>query len=584
MKKLLRAGWLVMAAALMAGLAACTSDESGSEVVEPQAVTPNAVSTIHVTVGAGIGGDSEAQTRSEVEMEYNGETDKYDRRLKFTEGDRLFVRAWVNNNNYYYVSGMLSISNNTITDDGTQASFSGDLTVYNDESGTPVPSAYTFTEDDPLDECGNFQVVLIAKDMSDDCYTLKNYWFFEFDYSKSIAVDDPEDDSDDCVSTLMKKALKVMGTSYKTQYYGVEGPKMFRDFGGDPILNCEIIGLTSGTAYTVTVLGDRNESNYNSNTGSDYNVTFASTVTATSDGIARFAISLEFTEVGGDNYWTLKLVGSGETHYVKLGQKRMETNKVYNVRRLWNGTPFRKLVDLSKVEDDYEAQNGDVLTGEMIGWHVKIPGGATVTLLNATIESYGPGIECFTYGDDVDVTINLLGTNTVNGDDGEPGIYVPAGDPNNFTLTIKGSGSLRAEGSTYDDGNHKIGGAGIGGPRDGGNVIIESGTVTAKGGYGAPGIGCAYVDDDESSFGTITIKNTVTSVTAKKGTDAPYCIGPSKDGACGKIMFGDFEVYDHTGWKDAFENNFTPSSEVSVGGMNFNVNEAGDTWTLTPAP
>ena len=355
MKKLLRAGWLVMAAALMAGLAACSSDESGSEVVEPQAVTPNAVSTIHVTVGAGIGGDSEAQTRSDVELVYNGETNKYDRKLKFTEGDRLFVRAWVNDNNNYYVSGMLSIDNNTITNDGTEATFSGDLTIYNDESGTPVQSAYTFTEADPLDECGYFEVALIAKDMSDACYNIEDYWSFEFDYSKSIAVDNPNDDSDDCVSTLMKTALKVWTISYETEHSGDEGPKMFRDFDGDPILNCEISGLTSGTAYTVTVLGDGNENSYNSNTGSEYNVTFASTVTATSDGIARFAISLESGVARGDSYWTLKLVSSGETHYVKLGQKEMGKNKVYNVRRYWNGTTFLNLTRALEVPDTHGA-------------------------------------------------------------------------------------------------------------------------------------------------------------------------------------------------------------------------------------
>ena len=332
MKKLLRAGWLVMAAALMAGLAACTSDESGSEVVEPQAVTPNAVSTIHVTVGAGIGGDSEAQTRSEVEMEYNYGTQKYERKLKFTEGDRLFVFATVTAATYYHVAGTLSIVN--ITSDGTEASFSGDLKVYHYESGTLVPSAYRFTDADPLNECKDHDAFLIAKGMSDDCYTIENYWKFNLDYSKSIAVDDPEDNHDDCVSTLMKTALKVESLkSYRTKSYGDGGPKMFCDFEGDPILNCEISGLTSGMAYTVTVLGDRNENNYNSNTGSAYNVTFASTVTATSDGKARFAISLNYSNAVFGNFWTLKLVGGGVTRYVKLGWKEMDTNKVYRVNR-----------------------------------------------------------------------------------------------------------------------------------------------------------------------------------------------------------------------------------------------------------
>ena len=524
MKKLLRAGWLVMAAALMAGLAACTSDESGSEVVEPQAVTPNAVSTIHVTVGAGIGGDSEAQTRSNVSK------DGSSRKLKFTEGDRLFVSAVVTANWDYIVAGTLSIVNNTITSDGSGASFSGDLKVYHNESGTMVPSAYSFTEADPLDECRNFQAGLIAKDMSDDCYIIDKYYNFGLNYTMSIAVDDPEDDSDDCVSTLMKKALKVMGTSYDTQYYGVEGPKMFRSFEGDPILNCEISGLTIGTEYTVTVLGDYDENDYNSNAGYAYNVTFASTVTATSDGKARFAISLESGEASVGSYWTLKLVGGGETRYVKLGQKEMVkiTNKVYRVNR----EAQLDIVDLSSVttsSDGVETVNdvptlrlrdGQGVTGSLVRTDdtkkvmVTIADGATVTLSGVTIDGKATsghstpwaGITC-----EGDANIILSGANTVtNFDSWYPAIFVPSGK----TITVGGTGSLTAS-NTYNEGTGT--GAAIGGGPGAncGSITINGGTVTATATDGA-GIGSGSNNDKYVTCGDITISGTA-SVTATGG-------------------------------------------------------------------
>ena len=73
----------------------------------------------------------------------------------------------------------------------------------------------------------------------------------------------------------------------------------------------------------------------------------------------------------------------------------------------------------------------------------------------------------------------------------------------------------------------------------------------------------------------------MTSVTATKGAGAPYCIGPSKDGSCGTIKFGDEDVYNGSEWVSYFEEN----GLVNVGGLKVTItdtNVAGDTWTLTP--
>ena len=89
------------------------------------------------------------------------------------------------------------------------------------------------------------------------------------------------------------------------------------------------------------------------------------------------------------------------------------------------------------------------------------------------------------------------------------------------TITISG-GTVTATGGTD--------GAGIGSGETGscGAITISGGTVTATGIDGAAGIGGGYQNGD---CGTITIKSTVTKVTATKGSYAPYSIGAGNDGA-----------------------------------------------------
>jgi hypothetical protein len=188
------------------------------------------------------------------------------------------------------------------------------------------------------------------------------------------------------------------------------------------------------------------------------------------------------------------------------------------------------LVDLGMLTEDYTAFDGDILTGTL-GKNVKISiaNGATVTLRNATINGVDnsayrwAGINCRG-----NATIILEGTNSVRGFQGDyPGIHIAKGK----TLTIKGSGTLNA--SAYGSG---WGGAGIGGGShiDCGNIVIEGGTVNAWGENNAPGIGSGGF----AACGNITITSGVTSVTATKGSGAPYSIGPGKSGSCGTVTIG----------------------------------------------
>ncbi|MCD8045067.1 MAG: InlB B-repeat-containing protein [Clostridiales bacterium] len=106
-------------------------------------------------------------------------------------------------------------------------------------------------------------------------------------------------------------------------------------------------------------------------------------------------------------------------------------------------------------------------------------------------------------------TENILDASSTT--DQGPGIYVPA----TYQLTIKGDGSLTAKGGRYWPGIGRSGGNG--------NILIESGTITAVGGASAAGIGGSnwYLGG--------TIKITGGYITATAGSDASD-IGNGKPG------------------------------------------------------
>ena len=243
------------------------------------------------------------------------------------------------------------------------------------------------------------------------------------------------------------------------------------------------------------------------------------------------------------------------------------------------------IVNLSTLEGDYVAQNGDVLTGTLNGsekpYKISIADGATVTLDNATINgvagwAYDPmmaekgeydgyyewcGLTC-----EGDATI-ILKDGTENAVKGflmiYPGIYVPV----NKTLTIKGgaagNGKLTAQNGTRGHssgtgagigageglscGHINIQGgeitatgqgdsAGIGGANNGncGNITISGGKINATGDANAAGIGGGAF----MSCGDITIESTVISVTATSGSSNACSIGKGYNGSCGTVTIG----------------------------------------------
>ncbi|HAE23828.1 MAG TPA: hypothetical protein DCG33_00675 [Prevotellaceae bacterium] len=139
---------------------------------------------------------------------------------------------------------------------------------------------------------------------------------------------------------------------------------------------------------------------------------------------------------------------------------------------------------------------------------ITIVDGATVTIRDITVSSVAAGITC-----NDSATIILEGANSIHSSF-QPAIMLSAGN-----LTIEGNGSLNVSTSSE---NPAIGGdRAIGG---GGNITIAGGTIEARGGYKSAAIGGAH----STACHSITITSGVTRVTAIKGDEAPYSIGPGE--------------------------------------------------------
>ena len=215
----------------------------------------------------------------------------------------------------------------------------------------------------------------------------------------------------------------------------------------------------------------------------------------------------------------------------------------------------KELVNLSAITEDYTAQDGTVLTGTLASEvKISIADGATVTLKDVTINGTSvdddahkhAGITCVG-----SATIILEGENTVKGFyENYPGIYVPDGK----TLTIQGTGKLTASSNGY--------GAGIGGGYEisCGNIVINGGTITAKGGNKAAGIGGGW-----ASCGNIEISGGTVDAT---GGEYAAGIGGGDQSTCGSITISGGTV-DATGAKFA----------AGIGGGN--QNKACGTITIT---
>ena len=180
---------------------------------------------------------------------------------------------------------------------------------------------------------------------------------------------------------------------------------------------------------------------------------------------------------------------------------------------------------LAAVTHDIAALDGMTLYGTLTGnYKVSIADGSTVTLEGITIigrsnyyDYQWAGLSC-----EGDATIVISGVNTVNGFYNSPGIQVPDG----HTLTIRGTGSLTASGSSYSAG------IGSGAYAHAGDIIIEGGVITATGGYRGAGIGGGGNGESSGNCGNIVITGGTITAT---GNDGAAGIGGGYDRSCGNI-------------------------------------------------
>ena len=217
-----------------------------------------------------------------------------------------------------------------------------------------------------------------------------------------------------------------------------------------------------------------------------------------------------------------------------LARNRMLTAKV----KINTDFPSR-IVTLSN--NDYTAQNGDMLTGTAgQDAEIKIANGAKVFLKDVTIsipDNDGhrfPALAC-----EGNATIILYGNNNLTG--GKLSTGLQAGGTGT-TLTIKGTGTLTTTGRKNGAGIGSINNAISGYVKDCGNIVIKGGTITAYGGSYAAGIGGASNMD----CGNITIEG---GIVYAYGGGWAAGIGSSDSGSfteatmCGSITISGGTVY-----------------------------------------
>ena len=221
-------------------------------------------------------------------------------------------------------------------------------------------------------------------------------------------------------------------------------------------------------------------------------------------------------ELGADTYSFLVDADNGKTYTFSKSNVNFENGKYYEITMKM--TEAAQFVDLSTKTANYEAQNGDVLTGQLPSdCQLTIAADATVTLFNATVNYGGysgiPAVSCLG-----NATLVLKGPNTVTCNSYNGAGINPA---DGSTLTIQGNGILNVNGN----GESCIGIGYRNGVNGTGNVVINSGTIVIKANSAA--IGAKY-----GSIGNITINGG--NVTAY-GNDNAAAIGCGYGGSCGKI-------------------------------------------------
>ena len=278
----------------------------------------------------------------------------------------------------------------------------------------------------------------------------------------------------------------------------------------------------------------------------EYDLNFSSRVTSVYMAVtAKTYSNISFRVTG---YVDGKsITGQGDWYTYTRSNVTFEKGKFYDITLTLN-----RHVWLHSIESDFTAQDGDIFEKRLYGDHqIFIPDGATVTLQGASINDENSitngnhaGITCL---GDATIVINTTNKYDATSIVRSFGSGYPAIKPGGMgsTLTIKGnSGRLQAFGG---DNATAIGGSSN---LSCGNIVISGGTVEATGGTGAPAIGNYGIN----KCGTITIENTVSRVTATKGSGADCSIGRAGAfGSCGTVTIGGIVYWDGLAYQNGGE-------------------------------
>ena len=506
-------------AVLGAILMGCAGEDMANEA--PQAKSGNKViQTTTISLGGSAG------TRA---LDADG-------KKTFAVGDQIAI-YYKNTSNELQLANSAALTANDISSDGKTATITVEMTDPKPESQLRYiyPAAMAITDYDPAEEIGNtINYEKLSNDQDGTLETLAS--------TCDLAVYDGKLTSNSELpgSATLKNQLAIAEFTFK-------------DYSGTDITSL-ITKLT-----IIQMQGDNNNS-----------LTINRTAAA-----GPIYVALYPTPGSNKENITVTATANDDTKYEKDFKFTFAANNIYPI-----AVKTFKVVDVSTltIPDgenyvEYTAQNGDMLTGTIANYVlIRIAENANVALKNLTIDYkapsgsnfyfYNPGITC-----KGNATIILEGTNKVKAfRDNFPGIR--AATANDYTLTIKGDGSLEAIG--------QMGGAGIGGCKEEncGNIVIESGSITATGGNNAAGIGSGYSNScgnilisggtvkatggnnaagigtgDNGTCGSITITNGVKEVIAKKGINADCSIGKGNgNSSCGKVTILGVEYWNGSGY------------------------------------
>jgi hypothetical protein len=299
------------------------------------------------------------------------------RTLQFSAGDKLYVWRELAGDVTKHLAGELTMKDGSPTDGGTQASFEGDLTVYD---GTGAAASYDFGATNPL--AGSTATLLHAGMTLNTDYSIDGA-------TKALTFADATGVAA-TVEALMTKGLVVSGL------YDAENDR-FPLSATQPILNCTISGLVAGVSYKVDYI-------YGATAAmSDHTRMLFSSMTATA-GTLAFAFIAET----GDKFHGIRLTNTAEatdTYDASIGRKEF-ASKVYNAAR----TAIGKKTPLT-----IEAITGGTIkvNSPREGMQYRLNGG-TKTAVTSTAIEVNAGDKVQFYGNGTTIT-NYSGTFFANG-------------------------------------------------------------------------------------------------------------------------------------------------------------------------